>query len=255
MHIAVILKQVPDLVEEVEVDASGAAIDRDSVKWKLNEFDDHALEQAILIKESSGGEVTALALDGEGVDQLLYSALARGADRALKIATPDERTDAPRMAAALAPVLREMAPDLVLTGVQAADDLHGQLAPILATNLDWPHVSVVSGVEVSGTAVEVQQEYSGGRMATLGVQLPAVLGVQAATRPPRYVPISRLRQIMASAQIGSAASAEEAAAPASTVTRLAPPPRGAGAQMWEGQPEAIAQQLLDVLRERGLLGA
>ena len=92
-------------------------------------------------------------------------------------------------------------------------------------------------------------------MATLGVQLPAVLGVQAATRPPRYVPISRLRQIMASAQIGSAASAEEAAAPASTVTRLAPPPRGAGAQMWEGQPEAIAQQLLDVLRERGLLGA
>ncbi|MHB1499970.1 MAG: electron transfer flavoprotein subunit beta/FixA family protein [Candidatus Dormibacteria bacterium] len=255
MHIAVILKQVPDLVEEVEVDASGTDIDRDSVKWKLNEFDDHALEQAILLKEAGGAEVTAVAMEGDGVDQVLYAALARGADRALKVPSADERTDAPRAAAAVASVLRELAPDLVLTGVQAADDLHGQLAPILATTLGWPHVSVVSGVEVSGATVQVQQEYSGGRMATLAVQLPAVLGVQAATRPPRYVPISRLRQIMASAQIGSAAAGGEAVALGTTVTRLAPPAQGAGAQMWEGKPEEIAQQLVDVLRERGLLGA
>ena len=250
-----ILKLVPDLVEEVEVDPSGTAIDRDSIKWKLNEFDDHALEQAILLKEGGGGEVTALALEAEGVDQMLYAALARGADQAVKVPTPDGRTDAPRAAEALVPVLREMAPDLVLTGVQAADDLHGQLAPIVATSLGWPHVSVVSGAAVAGDTVQVQQEYSGGRMATLEVRLPAVIGVQAAARPPRYVPISRLRQIMASAQIRSAAPAGEAAAAASTVTRLAAPAKGAGATMLEGKPDEIARQMVDLLRERGLVGA
>ncbi len=255
MHIAVILKQVPDLVEEVEVDATGTDIDRDSVKWKLNEFDDHALEEAILLKEAGGGEVTALALDADGVDQMLYAALARGADRAVKIPTPDGRTDAPRAAAALTEVLPGMAPDLVLTGVQAADDIHGQLAPILATNLGWPHVSVVSGIEPEAATVRVQQEYSGGRMATLEVQLPAVLGVQAAARPPRYVPISRLRQVMASAQITAAAPAAGAPAAAPAVTCLAAPARGAGASMLDGKPEEVAQQIVDLLRERGLVGA
>ncbi|MHB1526674.1 MAG: electron transfer flavoprotein subunit beta/FixA family protein [Candidatus Dormibacteria bacterium] len=255
MHIAVILKQVPDLVEEVEVDANGTEIDRDSIKWKLNEFDDHALEQAVLLKEGAGAEVTALALEADGVDQILFSALARGADRAIKVATSDGRTDAPGAAAALASVLAEMGPDLVLTGVQAVDDLHGQLAPILATKLGWPHVSVVSGVALEGTAVQVQQEYSDGRMATLEVQLPAVVGVQAAARPPRYVPISRLRQVMASAQLASISAGAEAPALASTVSRLAAPAEGTGAQILEGRPEEVAQQIVALLRERGLVEA
>jgi electron transfer flavoprotein beta subunit len=255
VHIAVILKQVPDLVEELEVDARGTDINRDSIKWKLNEFDDHALEQAVLLKEGGEAEVTALALEADGVDQLLYTALARGADHAVKVPTSDDRTDAPRAAAALAQVLREMEPDLVLTGVQAADDLHGQLGPILATTLGWPHVSVVSGVELSGATAQVQQEYSGGRMATLEVALPAVLGVQAAARPPRYVPVTRLRQVMASAQITSASPAAEARPLATTVSRLAVPTQGSRAQMLEGKPEEIAQQIVDVLRERGVVGA
>ena len=62
MHIAVVLKQVPDLVEELEIDSGGKDIDRSLVKMKLNEFDDHALEQAVLLKESSGARVTALAV-------------------------------------------------------------------------------------------------------------------------------------------------------------------------------------------------
>lgn len=255
MHIAVILKQVPDLVEEVEVDSQGTDIDRDSVKWKLNEFDDHALEQAVLLKESSGTEVTAVALAADGVDQLLYAAVARGVDRAIRVTTASARTDAPAAAAALAGVLADMGVDLVLTGVQAVDDLHGQLAPILATRLGWPHVSVVSRVSLEGTEAEVTQEYSGGRMATLEVDLPAVLGVQAAPRPPRYVPISRLRQVMASAELGSAAAAAAAPALGSTVTRLAAPPQGQGAQMLEGRPEAVAEQIVALLRERGLVEA
>jgi len=51
MNITVLLKQVPDLVEELEVDESGTGLDRSWLKFILNEFDDHALEQALLLKE------------------------------------------------------------------------------------------------------------------------------------------------------------------------------------------------------------
>ena len=63
MRIIVPLKLVPDLVEELEVDDSGRALDTEYVKFKLNEFDDHALEEALLLKDSDGAEVTAMAVD------------------------------------------------------------------------------------------------------------------------------------------------------------------------------------------------
>lgn len=254
MRIAVIMKQVPDLVDDVEVDARGTAIDADRVRWTVNEFDGHALEQAMLLKEAAGAEVTVLAVQADGIEQVLYAALARGADRAVVVPTPEGRTDAPRVAAALAPLLREMEPDLVLTGVQAADDLHGQLGPILATSLGWPHVSVVSGAELRGGAVVVQQEYSGGRTAAFEVDLPCVLGVQAASRPPRYVPVSRLRQVMASAAIGSHAPAAAAPALATTVTRLAAPAQESLARMLVGSADEVARQIVEALREHGLVG-
>ncbi|MDH5604884.1 MAG: hypothetical protein OEY51_13130, partial [Cyclobacteriaceae bacterium] len=64
MNIIVPIKQVPDLVEELEIDSSGKGLDREWLKFKVSEFDDHALEEALLIKESSGATVTAIALDG-----------------------------------------------------------------------------------------------------------------------------------------------------------------------------------------------
>ena len=254
MRIAVVLKQVPDLVEELEVDSSGTDIDRSFLKLKLNEFDDHALEQAVLLKESSGAEVTALALEGDGIDQVLYAAVARGAGKAVKVAAGGEPLGSRQAAPALASAIREIAPDLVLTGVQAADVLFVQTAPFLAAELGWPHVSVVSGVEPAGSAVKVRQEYSGGRTAVLEIDLPAVVGVQAAPQPPRYVPVSRLRQVMAAGPLETAAGAPGQAL-GSTVVAMAAPEKGGGAEMLEGTPEQVADRILAVLRDRGLVRA
>ncbi len=83
MHIAVILRIVPDLSEDLDIADSGTDIDREWVGLKLNEFDDHALEEAVLIKEASGARVTAIALAGDGAERQLQTAIARGADDAL----------------------------------------------------------------------------------------------------------------------------------------------------------------------------
>ena len=65
-HIVVTAKLVPDLVEELEIADSGTALDMTWLRLIINEFDDHAIEQAILLKEKFGGQVTIVAPDMEG---------------------------------------------------------------------------------------------------------------------------------------------------------------------------------------------
>ena len=99
MLVAVVLRLVPDLSGEFEIADDGKDIDREWVGMRLNEFDDHALEEAILLKEAEGATVIALALAGEGADRMLQSAIARGADRAVKISHDAEGVLSSRAAA------------------------------------------------------------------------------------------------------------------------------------------------------------
>ena len=85
MHYVVPIKQVPDLVEELELNEQATDLNRDSIKYRINEVDDQALEEALQLKAETGGTVTVLAFDGEEAEKMLFTALAKGADRAIKI--------------------------------------------------------------------------------------------------------------------------------------------------------------------------
>jgi electron transfer flavoprotein beta subunit len=253
VRIVVPIKQVPDLVEELEIAASGTDLERDNLKYKINEFDDHALEEALKLKELAGGEVTAIALDSEGIDKILFTAAAKGADRLVKVTgdfPPGTPTHA--VAKALAGALSEMSYDLILTGVQAADDRDGQLPGLLGAYLDLPQVGVVTGIHPEGGKLTVHKEYAGGVMAELEVSLPAVLGVQAAREPPRYAPVTRVRQMMQKMKIEEVKAKEEGAAVGSSVVRMFKPEKGARAEMIEGSADEIASRIVTVLRERGI---
>ena len=86
MRIVVPMRAVPDLVEEIELTADETGIDREYLTFVLSEWDAQALEEALLLKDSSGAEVVAVGLaDDPEIDQVLYTALAKGADAAVKI--------------------------------------------------------------------------------------------------------------------------------------------------------------------------
>ena len=256
MDIIVLMKQVPDLVEDLEVDDSGKALDEDCVSLKLNEFDDHALEEALLLKEAGAGSVTAIAVDGEDVDKMLFTAMAKGADRALKICSagaPPGRLDTGEvpsyreLAEIFAGVVEGQPCDLVLTGVQAADERDGQLGPMVAALLDRPCVEVVTSVAASNGSVVVHKEFSGGLVAEYEVDLPAVLGIQAARQTPRYAPVSKVRQVQQSASIEEVAGAAVDGSGVSVV-EMTPPETGEGAQMLEDVDE-----LIEVLESKGVI--
>lgn len=257
MRIVVPLKAVPDLVEEIELSDDGTDIDREYLKFVLNEWDDQALEEALLIKDAGGAEVVAVALaDDPDIDQALYTAIAKGADSAVKIdrsADDDSPADTHTRAATFAAYLKENPADLVITGVQAPDDLDGQLPPALAAHLGQPHASVVVSVEPDGGKVRVRQEFSGGRGADLEMALPAVVGLQAARQTPRYAPVSKVRQAQQAGGLTEAAVQPLDSQPALTVRRMYAPESTSHAEMLDGEPEEVADKIIALLRGRGLV--
>jgi electron transfer flavoprotein beta subunit len=254
MHIVVPVKLVPDLVEELTIDESGTALDTTWLRLMINEFDDHAIEQAILLRERSGGQVTVVTPDVEGADDMLHTAAAKGADKLIKlIGDFEEGMNNHALARAFAAAIEELRPDLVLTGVQAHDDLDGSVGPLLAEFLGMPYVGYVSGLELGDSKATVRKEYPGGLIGAMEVTLPAALGIQAADEPPRYVPISKIRQAMQSATIEEQTVAEFDLSGGPSVGRMYEPECGKRATMIEGDTEEIAARLIEIFKEAGVL--
>ncbi len=254
MKIAVPIKFVPDLVEELSIDAGGAALDTSWLRFIINEFDDHAVEQAMLLKERVGAEVTVVCAEGDGVDDILFTAAAKGADRLVKL-TGDFASGWNSHAAArvLADLLKEIQPDLILTGVQAHNDLDGSIAPLLAQYLDMPYVGYVAGVTAASSSVVIRKEYPGGIIGEMEVKLPAVLGIQAAEQPPRYVAYSKINQVSKTAKIEERAIASLDPIGGATVTRMFKPEPAQRAEIFEGNPEEVADRMIGIFKELGAL--
>src|SRR5574339_858736 len=112
MNIVVAIKHIPSIADDLPV--KGNNVDFDSVDFVLNEFDEQSIEQAVLIKEATGGTVTVIGVDLIGeLDNVLHLALAKGADKAVKISAEEPGADSHMQAKWLADAIRPMAADLI----------------------------------------------------------------------------------------------------------------------------------------------
>ena len=253
MDIVVLAKLVPDLVEELEIDDSGTSLDMTWLRLVINELDDHAIEESILLKEGMGANVTVIAPDIEGVDDILFTSAAKGADRLIKVMADFESgVSNHAFAQGITPLMKELSPDLILSGVQANNDLDGSIGPLLAGYLDLPYVGYVAGVKVDDGKATILKEYPGGLTAEMEVTLPAVLGIQVAGQPPRYVAVSKVRQAMNSAQIEEVELGDSSFEGGPVVTRMFQPEVGEGATMLEGSLDEIADELIGILKDLGV---
>jgi len=258
MNLLVLLKMVPDVVEELEIASGGAGLDMDVARMALSESDDHALEQALLLKERMGGTVAVLAVDAPEVDDALFTALAKGADRALKVdARGVSQTGTRALADLLARVIADghnlLPVDLILTGTQAIDDLDG----LVAHQLGLPYLGIVTEVtpEPARKVTSVVKEYAGGVRGRFEVDLPAVLGIQSAEHPPRYVPVAKVRAAMKTQRIETveAPTLADGGTALAQVKSMSKPEETGKAEMIEGTPEAASARRRGILAERGLV--
>ena len=260
MKIAVTVKQVAALDDEFELLDDGSGVDPDFLELDLNEWDAFSLEAALQLREAAGdGEVVVLTVGDDEADEALLGCLARGADRAVRV-WDESLKDADPLAVArvlAAAVGREEA-DLVLCGVQSSDAVNGATGVALAGYLDLPHVAVIKQLDydAAGSTATVRRELEGGLVEVLRVRTPALLTIQTGINEPRYANLRAIKQarekpleVSSPEQLGVDAAALAAAA-GSRRSTLRPPVRGEGAEMIDGSPSAVAERIVELVRER-----
>ncbi len=194
MTILVALKRVadPDNANKIKVAPQGNAVDTTGLEWKVNPFDEYALEAALRLTENGKapkqriGEVVAVTLGPKECEQTLRAALATGADRAIRIDTTDDALDGRLVALALKALVDAEKPDVVLLGKQAVDGDSNQVGQRLAELLDWPMATFAATIREEAGALLVGREVDGG-VLTLRVGLPALVTVDLRVVSPQSV--------------------------------------------------------------------
>ena len=257
MNYYVLLKMVPDTVEELELAPDGKSLDAEMVRLRVSDSDEHAVEEALLLKEKHGGSVTVAALEAPEVDDVLFTALAKGAGRAVKLAgdwgAVQSQAAARAMAKFLAPNGTLPADALVMLRSQAIDDLEGEVGPYLAELLGAPYIGIVTSVRPDGAGVTVTKEFAGGLRGEFSLPLPAVLGIQSAEKPPRYVPIAKVRATQKTAKIEVLEVGAPEQAACFPVERMYKPEAAGRAQMLEGSADDIANKIVEVMTQNSLI--
>jgi electron transfer flavoprotein beta subunit len=254
MKIIVCVKQVPDTETRVRIAPEGNALVESDINWIVSPYDELAIEEALKIKEAKGGEVILVCLGPDRAGSALRTGLAMGADSALHLKDPlFDAADTLGVARALAAAIRKQAPfDLVLAGQQGVGGDNSQVPGLLAELLDLPQVSVAVKVEIQDGKAVVTREIEGAQ-EVWETALPAVISAQRGLNEPRY---ASLKGIMAAKKkpitpLDAAALGLDAAALQPKTKLLAlelPPPRPA-VRLIEGEPEAQAKELVQLLHD------
>lgn len=246
MRTLVCIKQVKNLGDEVEFTADGTDVDPDFLDVALNEWDSYATEEAIRLREAGGGEVVVVTCGPRESEAALRRCLAMGADRAVRVEGV-EGHDPIRVAHALAAVVRDESPDLVLCGVQSSDSVQAATGTALAELVGLPRVAVVTRLEPGSGSARVHRELEGGIVDVVDVELPAVLTIQTGINEPRY---ANLRAIKQAEQVEIPVREAGDAPSSSRVRRMFTPPRGEGAEMLGRDPAEVARRIAELVKER-----
>lgn len=185
MNIIVCIKQTFDTEAKIILNNEGQ-IDSNGVNFIVNPNDEYAIEEGIRLKEKFGGEVTALTLGSSRAQEVLRTALAMGADKAILVSDPAlNGVDEWLTAKVLAQVVSTLPYDAILVGRTAIDDGSSQVGVRMAEDLNIPSVTNVSKLDIEGNIAKVKREIDGGT-EQLEVSLPALFTAQKGLNEPRY---------------------------------------------------------------------
>jgi electron transfer flavoprotein beta subunit len=257
MDIIVCVKRVPFTQEvDLEIDAQKKDVDKESLAFVMNDWDNYVIEEAVRIKEELGGTVTAITIGTEEDEEILRRCLAIGADKAIRLDAGTTELDSFGISKVLAQLIKGQPFDLILTGVQAEDDNQGMVGIMLAEHLGLAHAAVVTGVEVKDKEAEIRCELEDGLDEKSLLQLPALLTIQTGINEPRYVSIMGIKKaakkgidLIALADLNISA---EDLAPRTMIEEAYLPPETEGAEMITGEPAVIADEILRILKEKGV---
>jgi electron transfer flavoprotein beta subunit len=258
VKILVCVKQVLETEQAFGIDEMSLRVKTyDRSEYRMNRFDEFAIEEAIRLKEKHPNILIDLITVGpDRTSAVIKRGIGMGADRGILIRTEKDDYLSPFATAALIfSYAKTGAYDLVLTGVMSEDDMHCQVGPLIGGFLDWPCATSVVHHDVSfeKQTISVEREIEGGARALLELDLPAVLTIQSSINQPRYPSLSNL--LRAKREKIETVDSESLAPmnPRQKLVRLMYPEKRRSGIFLQGNPEEKAENLVQVLREKNFI--
>jgi len=252
MKILVCIKQVPDMESKFRIAADGRWYDQGDLVFRMNEYDEYAVEQAVRLKEQVGGaDLTVLSIGSERVKETMKKALAMGCDRGVHVA---DDTVAGKDPMTIAGIIAEYAKaqnfSCIFTGMQSQDRGSGQVGVLLAEMLGLPAVTTIVDFTYDGSLFSVKRELEGGTRAKVAVQSPAVFTCQLGLNTPRYPTLPNIMKAKKK-ELGSIPVDQlQKTAILQETERLYFPEKKSGGLILEGDAADLADRLIGILKEK-----
>jgi electron transfer flavoprotein beta subunit len=252
LKILVCIKQVPDMESKFKLTSGTTWYDTADLAWRMNEYDEYAVEQAVRLKEQSGsGDITVLSIGPERIKETMKKALAMGCDRGLHVADDSSwQKDPLAIASIIAEFARDKGFSCIFTGMQSQDRGSGQVGVLVAEMLGIPCVTTIIDFVASGSDFTVKRELEGGVRAIVKVSGPAVFTCQLGLNTPRYPTLPNIMKAKKKELLSVPVEQLQKEQNKQETTSMFVPEKKGGGLVLEGEIPALADRLIAILKEK-----
>jgi len=256
MKLLVCIKQVPDMESRFKVNDSGDWYSEADLAYRMNEYDEYAVEQAVQLREQLGdsAELTVLSIGPDRVVESIKKALAMGCDRGVHIQDPAVfKKDPWQVASIIAEYAQSKKFDLIFTGMQSQDRGSAQVGVTVAELLGFASATTLVGFEYADGVVKAKRELEGGIKAAVSMRTPALVTCQLGLNVPRYPTLPNImkakKKEIEALSVGDVLKTEAMSASNS----FYPPVKQGGGVVLEGDVADLADRIIGILKEKNFV--
>ena len=254
MKILTCIKQVADMESRFKpAGGDGLWFDENDLAWRMNEYDEYAVEQAVQLKEQLGNEpeLTVLSIGPDRVVEAIKKALAMGADRAVHIQdSAAHQKDPWQIASIIATYAKSKGFDLIFTGMQSQDRGSAQVGVLVAELLGLACATTLVGFSYADGQINAKRELEGGLKGVVSLQFPALVTCQLGLNVPRYPTLPNIMKAKKKEIEAIPVDRLLAEQPLSPTTSFYSPARKGGGITLEGEIADLVPKLIAILKEK-----
>ncbi|MFW2367760.1 MAG: electron transfer flavoprotein subunit beta/FixA family protein [Desulforhopalus sp.] len=252
MKILVCMKQVPDMESKFKVNSEATWFDESDLAWRMNEYDEYAVEQAIQLKEQAGDcDVTVLSIGPKRVQETMKKALAMGCDRGVHVNDDNGcHKDPFEISSIIAEFARDKEFDMIFTGMQSQDRGSAQVGVLVAELLNVPSISTIVEFAFENGRVIARRELEGGTKAKVSAALPALVTCQLGLNTPRYPTLPNIMKAKKKELLCIEVAKLLKVDARLETPRVYFPEKKGGGLVIEGEVGDLAEQLIKILKDQ-----
>jgi electron transfer flavoprotein beta subunit len=253
MKLLVCIKQVPDLESRFKANAEGVWYNETDLAFRMNEYDEYAVEQAVQLREKLGDgcELTVLSIGPDRVVEAIKKALAMGCDNAAHIQDSAASSKDPwQIASIIASYAKDKGFDIIFTGMQSQDRGSAQVGVTVAEQLGFACTTTIIGFDFDSGTVTAKRELEGGIKAAVKLKTPALVTCQLGLNIPRYPTLPNIMKAKKKEITAIAVADLLTEAALATTTSFHPPAKKGGGIVLEGDVADLVEKVIAILKDK-----